>query len=1280
MTNSLRLKKAFTFVVAAATIVATAGLTAFVPSQASAAEYGDLIMGETLSTVYYYGSDGQRYSFPNEKTFFSWFEDFDDVVEITDEELADITLAGNIVYRPGSRWIKIESDEKTYAVAADGSIHWIESEEVAEGLAGDDWNTFIDDVPDVFFVDYTVGDSLTDASEGYEGMLWSDGTSTYLVWDGEVRMVSDDGFDANMFQDGFVLSGDGFDMDSLTEGDEIDSELALLTDAAQMVETEEYEETEYVEVSLSDDSPSSSTLVAGQGIAHLASYDFTNSSDDDVEVTSVQLTREGVSADTTLSNVYLFDGWVRLSDSATVSSGVITWNDSSGLFTIPAGETYTVAVRSDIASSTSGQTVGVSLDPDAVEYDGSNESTGSDISSDEHTIATVTNFGTVALATTTQPSSDGTPTPEDDFRVWENQMTIGNNEAWLHVVRFRSIGSIGADDLGNWRLYVAGVNYGDAVETQDDDGYVTFDLSEDPVEMNTGTHSVKVLADIWGGSTRTVTVGLRNTADAVFIEDDYDQPILITGNSTSTTATFAAHDSAAQTLASGDITFTKESDSTSGDVVRGASSASLGSFEVKATGEAMKIENLNIAIEEEDDGTNTDDDGDTAYTLRNGALYVDGTQVGSTAAIAGDADSTQAYTNYTFGSSFIVYPGSPVTLEIKADVYDSDGTNAFDTNAPDSLQVVIDAGAASSNVLRMTSGSYISRPSTDVTGNVLTVRTGTLTVANNTSYAAQSAVAPKTEYRVGSWTITANTTEDVNLTQFDIDFSTAASDASAAADYSSLYVTYGPEGDEEETSQKTSVSLTTNTWSLNYTLEAGETIYVNAYANVATSVSDDTDGDDIITADLDVDGTTADSATSIDGSDVSGSAITWYSAGTFSTALGGDTPVAKIVAAGQTVETAKYKFTAVRESYSIDQIQVAVDGSTDAIAQRAAGVISEVELYDGSTLLGSAVMAETSGSDTTSVSTTGAAALITGLDIDVAAGSSKTITAKLVLNDIGSGAAASQQNLALTMDSVRYSDTNGTVATSSTNRAANEIRAYNSIPTVSAVDLTNSTLVNGQASDLYKFTITANSNGSVAIKQIKFPMTWTDGESNNDTLEMESWKLYKNGTDISTSSSAVVISDEDGNSVESTSGALEADGTLNVIWDTNEEVISAGETVTYILRATPQSFDNDSDTGDEDYFSIYLAGDASHNSSGGTAALTDVCLDDQTSGEIWQLGDTAAIGTACTTTATNSSDYNFIWSDMSGESHDASGEAGSGDWANGYLVLSLDLSGETWSK
>ena len=1280
MSNSLRLKKTFTFVVAAATIVATAGLTAFVPSQVSAAEYGDLIMGETLSTVYYYGSDGQRYSFPNENTYFSWYEDFDGVVEISDEDLADITLAGNIVARPGSRWIKITSDEKTYAVAVDGSIHWIESEEVAEGLAGSDWNTFIDDVPDVFFVDYTVGDSLTDASEGYEGMLWTDGTDTYLVWDGEVRLVSD--MDANMFQDGFVLDGADFDMDSLTEGDEIDSELAYLTDAAQMVETDDYAETQEISVSLSDESPSSSTLVAAQALGHLASYDFENNSSSDVVVTKVVLSREGVSADTTLSNVYLFDGWSRLTDAATVSSGSISWNDSSGLFTIPAGETATVAVRSDILTGTSGQTVGVSLDPDDIVYSGAFESTGSAIDSAEHTIATVTNFATVnfGLSTSATPTTNSALDPQDDFAIWNATTNVGTNEARLTAIQFRNIGSINAEDLGNWRLYVDGIAYGDAVEEEDSNGYIAFDLSDEPVTINTGAHTIKVLVDIWGGSTRTATVGLRSTADVVMMEDDYDQPILVTGSSASTTGSFAAHDAGAQTITEGNLTFTKETDSASGDVVNASSSASLASFEVKATGEAMKIESLNFNVE------TTVAAGNTAVRLRNGAIYADGVQVGSTSVICGNdtvtasactsvGGSGASYSTYTFGSSFIVYPGSPVTMEVTADIYDSDSTQ--DYAASDTIRLDIDATALSSNVLRMTSGGYASLPGTDVTGNSLTVREGDLTTALNTSYADQTVVVPKTEYKVGSWTVTTNTTEAVNLTQFNVDFD-ADDDGGVAlstADYSNLYIEYGPADDLTESSAKATVS-TANSWSISYELGSGETIYVNAYANVGADASDGVDGADFIQAELDVTGTTVGSAAAVSDSDVEGQTITYYNAGTFTTALGGDTPVAKAAAGGQTIEAAKYKFTAENESYTIDQIQVLV--ATAA----AAGVINKVELYDGSTLLGSAVFNSTSGD-----SVANAAALVTGLDIDVASGTSKTITAKLVLNDIGTGAGAPQNNLALSLDSARILDSDGTVTTDATDRDGNEIRAYNSIPTVSHVDLTNSTIVNGQGMDLYQFTITADSNGPVSLKQLKFPITFTDADA--DTLEMDTWKLEKNDTVIADdNTTAILIEDEDGDDIADGTGVGDdtftggsADTTVVVIWNTSEEVISAGETVTYTLRATPRGFDSDGDTGDEDYFTIYLAGDTTaHNSDGGTVGVTDACLDDNaSSGNMWALGDTAAIGTDCTSTDTGSSAYNFIWSDGSLSGHDGT-ETTAADWANGWRVLNLDLDGETWAK
>ena len=120
------------------------------PSTALGASAGDLIKG-SLSTVYYYGYDGNRYTFPNEKTYFTWFTDFSDVTTISDSALADITLAGNVVYRGGSRWVKIQSDPRVHCFR-----RWI-AQLVGIGdrsneLRRFDWASFIDDVPDGFFL------------------------------------------------------------------------------------------------------------------------------------------------------------------------------------------------------------------------------------------------------------------------------------------------------------------------------------------------------------------------------------------------------------------------------------------------------------------------------------------------------------------------------------------------------------------------------------------------------------------------------------------------------------------------------------------------------------------------------------------------------------------------------------------------------------------------------------------------------------------------------------------------------------------------------------------------------------------------------------------------------------------------------------------------------------------------------------------------------------------------------------------------------------------------
>lgn len=130
------------------------------PAQAatrSSVSTGDILQGETFSTLYFFAADGMRYVFPNEKTYFTWYDDFSNVKRITDDDLGQIQIGGNVTYKPGERLVKINTDPKTYAVEQGGTLRWIESEQVAAILYGDNWGDDVDDIPDAFFANYRLG-------------------------------------------------------------------------------------------------------------------------------------------------------------------------------------------------------------------------------------------------------------------------------------------------------------------------------------------------------------------------------------------------------------------------------------------------------------------------------------------------------------------------------------------------------------------------------------------------------------------------------------------------------------------------------------------------------------------------------------------------------------------------------------------------------------------------------------------------------------------------------------------------------------------------------------------------------------------------------------------------------------------------------------------------------------------------------------------------------------------------------------------------------------------
>lgn len=121
---------------------------------------GMLIRGSSHNAVYFYAKDGLRYVFPNDKTYFTWYQNFNDVKWVSDADLSTIQIGGNVTYKPGVKMVKINSSPTVYAVAKNGGLRAIQSEDLAKSLYGATWNKQIDDVPDGFFSNYFVGSRI----------------------------------------------------------------------------------------------------------------------------------------------------------------------------------------------------------------------------------------------------------------------------------------------------------------------------------------------------------------------------------------------------------------------------------------------------------------------------------------------------------------------------------------------------------------------------------------------------------------------------------------------------------------------------------------------------------------------------------------------------------------------------------------------------------------------------------------------------------------------------------------------------------------------------------------------------------------------------------------------------------------------------------------------------------------------------------------------------------------------------------------------------------------
>src|SRR3989339_901671 len=319
MTN---LRKALAISVMSITVLSMSML--MVPlTVGAAAQAGDLIKMDGLSSVYYLGADGKRYVFPNEATYFSWYSDFSGVVTVPQSELESYPLGANVTMRAGTKLVKITTNPKVYAVEPGGNLRPIPDETTAAALWGANWNQRIVDVPDAFFTNYTTLTNEVSATAYPAGSLVKYGTGAdtyYIDADGMARKIADEAaFMANGFSwDNVVTST----LTMPTAGADITGAETGISDTSEGAGGVAGAGTGLT-VALSSATPAAGNIPAGSPNEFLK-LSFTAAADGAVNVNSITLTSYNLGTPTYVDSVTFFDeGGLKIGNTKAVVSATI---------------------------------------------------------------------------------------------------------------------------------------------------------------------------------------------------------------------------------------------------------------------------------------------------------------------------------------------------------------------------------------------------------------------------------------------------------------------------------------------------------------------------------------------------------------------------------------------------------------------------------------------------------------------------------------------------------------------------------------------------------------------------------------------------------------------------------------------------------------------------------------------------------------------------------------------------------------------------------------------
>ncbi len=681
----------------------------------AAAQAGDLIKMDGLSSVYYLGADGKRYVFPNEATYFSWYSDFSGVVTVPQSELESYPLGANVTMRAGTKLVKITTNPKVYAVEPGGNLRPIPDETTAAALWGANWNQRIVDVPDAFFTNYTTLTNEVSATAYPAGSLVKYGTGAdtyYIDADGMARKIADEAaFMANGFSwDNVVTST----LTMPTAGADITGAETGISDTSEGAGGVAGAGTGLT-VALSSATPAAGNIPAGSPNEFLK-LSFTAAADGAVNVNSITLTSYNLGTPTYVDSVTFFDeGGLKVGNAKNMNSdGVAVFNFATP-FNVPAGTTKTLLVKATIeAGQTSGNfALGVKAVSDIV-TNGAVVSGSFPVIGNTKAVVSAT-IGTVALS---NPGLTDVSVEfgEDDVLLASFDLTTANENILWETARFKNGGTNSDSIVSNLRLMINDDEAATAAGLSDK--YVTFNL--DSFVMNKGeTYNVEVYGDI--GTTRvldTVDLYVYDNIDFSFVGQKYGYGVQMTN-----TLLAAAASGIVATLAAGDFTIDMDKVATPAkDVRAGDNDVVLATMKLTSNGENATLTQMNGSS----DNFIITGTGLECNEIENTELRdVDTGVVYDVTVASGTASWTCALT-MTDEISFV--KGVTRTFQVRTDLKSSTEDSVNYISGDDTLKVTLKSGAISSYLTGDTSDASITNitPSS-VTGSIATVKASALT-------------------------------------------------------------------------------------------------------------------------------------------------------------------------------------------------------------------------------------------------------------------------------------------------------------------------------------------------------------------------------------------------------------------------------------------------------------------------------------------------------------------------------------------------------------------------